>query len=333
MNTVIVKPNQSMSDVIIMATGSLEAAMVFCGDNGVSLSDTPAVGTTFNVSNEALALGDQAVLKYLGEKNKVIGTLSDAPPLPVPPYLGPLSVRTILKPAMNIVPLIATLPGVLGYYYFELQGITGSPVDGYSKFTNLYSLVGAYSPGAPDNNRVWYQKKAALENGDPAPSEAEDIAQPMTDKKVRWAIPWIPGTGKMFVWGGNTAGIDTITFADINGNEARYSPLVALEQNSQVIDDYLIADIKMELLSSTATDATIRVTRKHAATTGIPFAVTMNWLDDANGGTADPADPSNTNKTIVVLPVGLHSLGVSTSYVFNAFSYPSSYLTMVIEVL
>ena len=43
-------PNQSMPDVVIQATGSMEAAMQFCLDNSVSISDTPTVGSSMVLS-------------------------------------------------------------------------------------------------------------------------------------------------------------------------------------------------------------------------------------------------------------------------------------------
>lgn len=77
--------NQSMVDVIIQACGSMEAGMVFCRDNGVSISDIPTVGTEYVVSDAALALGDRAVLVYLAQNDVVVGTLGNvAMPCPAP---------------------------------------------------------------------------------------------------------------------------------------------------------------------------------------------------------------------------------------------------------
>ena len=68
-----------MLDVILQATGSLEAGMQFCSDNGVGISDTPVAGTVYVVSAAALALGDAGVLKYLAQNGVVLGTLGAAP--------------------------------------------------------------------------------------------------------------------------------------------------------------------------------------------------------------------------------------------------------------
>jgi len=81
-STYIAQPNQSMYDVIIMATGSEEAGMQFCFDNAVSLTDTPTVGAEYIVSDAALLLGDAIVLNYLKSNNIVLGTLG-VDPLPI----------------------------------------------------------------------------------------------------------------------------------------------------------------------------------------------------------------------------------------------------------
>ena len=75
MATITAQPNQSMLDLIIQATGSLEAGGQWCRDNNVALSDVPVVGTQYIVSAAAVALGDAGVVKYLAERNIVPGTL------------------------------------------------------------------------------------------------------------------------------------------------------------------------------------------------------------------------------------------------------------------
>jgi hypothetical protein len=80
MTTITVRPHQTMQDVIIVATGSLEAAVQFCWDNGVSISDTPAVGTVYIVSDAALAAGDAEVRSYYAANEVELGTLADAMP-------------------------------------------------------------------------------------------------------------------------------------------------------------------------------------------------------------------------------------------------------------
>jgi hypothetical protein len=61
--------NQSMKDVVLQATGSMEAGMQFCLDNGLSITDAPEPGTVYVVSDAALALGDATMLRYYRDNN------------------------------------------------------------------------------------------------------------------------------------------------------------------------------------------------------------------------------------------------------------------------
>ena len=85
MKEIIVQPGQSMLDVIIQATGSLEAGMRFCLDNNVSITDIPASGTTYIISAAALALGDAGELTYMQQNGILLGTLGGTG---LPPVLG-----------------------------------------------------------------------------------------------------------------------------------------------------------------------------------------------------------------------------------------------------
>lgn len=76
MATVTVKPNQSMCDVILQACGSMEAGMQFCSDNGVGITDVPMVGTVYQVSAAAQALGSASVLTKAAQQGIVFGTLA-----------------------------------------------------------------------------------------------------------------------------------------------------------------------------------------------------------------------------------------------------------------
>ena len=82
MNTIIAKAGQSMSDLVIMAMGTLQGAADFCNLNGVALSDDPAVGTVFQVPTLTNDNSDPKVLAYLTYKNVEIGTNTPPPPLP-----------------------------------------------------------------------------------------------------------------------------------------------------------------------------------------------------------------------------------------------------------
>jgi len=68
-----------MLDQAIMATGSMEAAMQFCLDNAVSVTDIPSPGTVYQVSDAAIALGDRGVFVGIYNEGIIIGTLGSAP--------------------------------------------------------------------------------------------------------------------------------------------------------------------------------------------------------------------------------------------------------------
>ena len=53
--TITVKPNMSMKDVVLQALGSMEAAVQFCYDNGVAISDNPVVDAVMVVSDAAIS--------------------------------------------------------------------------------------------------------------------------------------------------------------------------------------------------------------------------------------------------------------------------------------
>lgn len=63
-----------MLDVIIMACGSLEAAMTFCALNGVAISDVPVTGTVYQVPAPDRNT-DAGVLRHYKDNVIVIGNL------------------------------------------------------------------------------------------------------------------------------------------------------------------------------------------------------------------------------------------------------------------
>jgi hypothetical protein len=69
-----------MMDIIIQATGSMEAGMQFCMDNNAAISDQPAAGTVYTISAAAVALGSTGNLQYLMQNGITVGTLGAPPP-------------------------------------------------------------------------------------------------------------------------------------------------------------------------------------------------------------------------------------------------------------
>lgn len=75
MRTIVVQDRQSMLDVALQGTGSLEAAMIFCRDNNVSITDDPIPGAEMLVSDEAIAAGAPEVVSYLEDEGIVLSTM------------------------------------------------------------------------------------------------------------------------------------------------------------------------------------------------------------------------------------------------------------------
>jgi hypothetical protein len=64
-----------MIDVVLQATGSMEAWLVFCQDNNVGITDIPVPGTVYQVSDAALAAGDADALKKIRRDVVTFGLL------------------------------------------------------------------------------------------------------------------------------------------------------------------------------------------------------------------------------------------------------------------
>ncbi len=71
----VIKPNQSLKDVVLATCGSVDALMRFCADNDFAPSDILAAGTDCILSSEAVALGDGGVVAALYAAGVVPGTL------------------------------------------------------------------------------------------------------------------------------------------------------------------------------------------------------------------------------------------------------------------
>ena len=72
MNTITTKPNETVSDLILMAYGTMECGMQFLQANNTSITATLAVGDSYNLPDGLV--GDNDVLQYLQQNEVVIGT-------------------------------------------------------------------------------------------------------------------------------------------------------------------------------------------------------------------------------------------------------------------
>ncbi len=72
MNNIIVKPNQTLFDIVLMACGTMEGAMEIAGANGLSISDSVSVGQSINIPDGVVA--NSKILSSIKESKIVFGT-------------------------------------------------------------------------------------------------------------------------------------------------------------------------------------------------------------------------------------------------------------------
>lgn len=146
------------------------------------------------------------------------------------------------------------------------------------------------------------------------------------------AIPG-PGEERMY-WCDTLEPILTHTYKDLEDNEAVIMPLCFVNDAYDTVE-ILFPEITMEVLSQTETDVTVRLTRSCPTPTwsNVNFKE-MQWRDAATSGTADPADPLNPDKVILVLSAGVTRVGVGADYETDdaLVTYPTSRIQMCIEV-
>lgn len=305
-----------MLDIINQGCGSLEAGMQFCTDNGVAISDYPDVGTIYTISDQALAGGDESVLQYLAQKGDVLGTLG------VVPSLG---FSVVLKPVMHVVPSDPNPPSFSGFYSYNFQANT-------SAFINVNAIAAGDYPSL--NNIVSYETEDRIIAGfapDITPENASSLV--MSARLIPYKIPWVASRGFMMMWSDLSAAERTATFMDVAGNKAYVSPLIVLDSSTQNVEEYLVADLLVELVSAGYNTVQLRLTRSHAPVAHADFVThVMSWLHDATGGTPDPLDPTNADKTIVTLTRGTYTFGVGTVYWNVSIPYPASAFSMVVEI-
>ncbi len=150
-----------------------------------------------------------------------------------------------------------------------------------------------------------------------------------------------PGDVRMFWSDFETDGLETILFRDDHFNFAFNSPLVIVPDtwlDADVV--YLVGGIAVEQVSSTVTEAVVRVTKSHApvpGSTGITSVVTEFWgmTDELvlfePETEEDPDNPGNPDIRLMTLPAGKVGLGVLTRYSGDT-EYPGSLFVAAVEV-
>jgi hypothetical protein len=288
--------------------------MAFALENNISLSELPPAGTTFRLPDIASTSKDNDTIRYFKQNGIVSGTRGVMPPL---------TCTTILKPVMTAVPIATEPPHTLGYYSYNLVAT--------SSFTNTFELQADY----PSDNSVIFQTEDLYVTGHPSHTTAQFVVSPMASKSVTYRVNWGEGFGYMMVWSDMAVPITTATFRDMAGNQALVAPVLVFDNLSQDLIMYLIADIMVETVMATSDVVTIRLTRSHSSILLADFAHhSMNWINDT-GATLepDPLDPTNPDKALVSLALGIYTVGVQTDYELPGIAtYPPSTFTMVIRV-
>jgi len=312
---VTARPNQSMSDIIIMEYGSLEPAMLVMAANGKDISHTPAPGSKWIMPTMPETLSDRDAVAYLRQNNIVIGTLA----------LPSAEIEIILKPMMMAVPNVTGAPHTIGYYSFDVKAAPG--------FIHVHPISQNYLT----HNRVRYEAEEYYASGAPYSIAAEVEPSNMPALSIPYNLTWTTGFGYMMVWSDLTQPYPTVTIKDTDDNIAHSSPLIVLDNLTQDVVEYLIADLVVEKISGTPASAVVRITRTHYTPIITDFAgYSMEWTDAATDGIPDPADPANPDKIMLTLEAGKHTIGVRTNYHVNFLGtdvyFPSSELTMVVGV-
>ncbi len=301
---IITKPNQSLQDIVLQCTGSLENAMQFCIDNDIALTDIPTVGDVYSIPSESESFSN-AVLTYLSDNGITVGTLGNDVPVPPPP--PPLNMLVVLKPELMASYAGAIPPSTLGYYPIALDASPG--------FINVNPLGITY----PWTNEMNYEDSGNMYSGVLPSLTPETGGSPMTAQHVEYHIPWPGPMGNIYVWNPANA-VKTVTFDDVAGNRASSSPVIVLFDHSVGICEYMIADLQVDFVSSDGYTATLRLTRSHATPTNInlvpPYGhLVMTWEPTTHLLYNDPANPGDPDIKLIDLPPGFYTLGVVTNYV------------------
>jgi hypothetical protein len=323
---VMTMPNQSMLDMVLMGCGTLEGGMqMMLSKTDRCISDMPEVSDEIVVSSKVGTLITNAeVLQYLGQRGIVIGTAgftyeSTLPPLPA------LELSIVLKPVFTVV---STSAGPLTDHY-------SIAYDGNNPgFVNLYDLITDYLV----DNPIKYESEDRYLAGLPSDNLSQDVSSLMPVLHIPYSIPWVTGHGLMMCWDANPTPYKTVTIKDVLGNSAYFSPLVLLSSDMNAVVACLAPKLLVEMVSSTYTEAVIRLTRSHDALTVPPLGnfnnITLSWIYSGPTGVPDPADPGNPDKILLTRAPGNHTFGVDAVY-YNGvamISYPSSHCTMVINI-
>lgn len=263
------------------------------------------------------------ITRYLIPYNSSINLIELNRPAPIPTEYTDLEIETLLRPMMRVIPNSVTPLIISGHYSYDFLASGFKHIfdlkdnyDGDNKVT--FETIGRYIAGNPDQNYI------------PSVSAMPDLSIP-------YEIAWVDHRDEMMVWSDIEEDPQTATFEDVEGNKAICAPVIIMNATANAVLDYMLASIRIDVVSATPETITLRLTKIHAAPYLAVFdTIIMDWLNDANVGSPDPADPTNVDKTIITLGIGTYTFGVKTNYTYTLpvpdVVFPPSVFTMVIRV-
>jgi len=167
-------------------------------------------------------------------------------------------------------------------------------------------------------NHLRYQASTDIYNTHASTTAFPPTAQNISTQIIQWA-GFGPG-GLAFFWNGGTedSPSSVVSWPDADGNVALWEPVVVVDAAGS--GEMLVPTLVIELVSGDAYTATVRVTRSHPVggllPTSSPYGhVEWTWLGVGLSGVADPEDPTNTDKVLVTVGVGVWTVGARAGYV------------------
>jgi hypothetical protein len=315
------KPNQSILDLIIMSTGSVEAGMAWCLANNVAISSVPTVGTEFAVPDDVVAAGDAAALRYIVENRVQIGTANVSVPPSPPPIL---TMGILLYPDMKFVPDGSFDPYATGYYQFFMRF--------GDNWSNRNDLVSDYL----NTNAVQYAKLNSYTGSGTYPIGTQASVTPMPDRNIPYQIPAaVPGDIMMVWWVQD--GTDCMLFEDILGNRAVSKPLLLLKKTSNTQIATILPQIDITVVEATEDSVTLSLFGSApTSVAGVDLSIdSMTWFGDLLGAIEDPAHPGDIRYRLITIDVAdVYVFGLNVFYMNNTTGrvLPSCSISVAIEI-
>ncbi len=312
-NNIEAGPNQSMQDLALMASGTLEAAMALCRANNISVSDAPTIAGQYLVPVGLTK--DRDAYREIIDKAIVIGTLAEE--------VMPGHFRVVLKAQMRADPILP--PGEVDY---ELR------LMGTDEFINHNELPDEW----PTSNVLKHELKSAYETDlgvgativSPFPSlQGEKLAEYIIGSSL------VVGQVHMW-WSPSLASHITLTYQDAAGCRSVFSPLLLLPVDGSAIAQVLIATLEVTEESVEDGVTYLRFTRGHPPISVPDFNIQgQGWLSwVVSGWTGLDGTIIDDDNIVVGFSPGLYEVGVKTAYRndANTLSWPTSVISMTIEV-